>query len=167
MKQLSILRHAKAESPDSAAVDFERKLTERGQHDAQRIGKILKHMKPPVEWVLSSPADRALETTNLVLSILDEKPYVNWQQGIYEASPGTLLHLLSGIPDGIEHALIVGHNPGLEELVAGLCNGVAAHPTITLATATLAHLELDIFSWDQIRWGCGSLQLLVTPKVLR
>ena len=163
MKKLSILRHAKAETPTFSHTDFERNLSERGREDAARIAKVFKRLDSPLEWVLSSPAIRAKQTTEIIVPLLDAKPFVNWQGKIYEASLDTLLHLLAQIPAGIEHALLVGHNPGLEEVVAGLCSNNSAYPHIQLTTATFAHLELDIFSWDQIRLGCGSLHLLVTP----
>ena len=167
MKQLSILRHAKANDATSATSDFERDLTERGRQDLQLLAKVLKPMKPPIEWILSSSAVRCKQTTETISPSLRPQAYINWQVGIYEASPGTLLRLLMEIPDGIEHALLVGHNPGVEELVAGLCHGAEHHMTIRMATATLAYLELDIFSWNQIRWGCGTLQSLIPPKMLR
>ncbi len=90
-----------------------------------------------------------------------------WQEAVYLADADTLLTLLSEAPQDKEHVVLVGHNPGMEELVAGLCTGAPPHLNLQMPTATLAHLRLEIFWWNQIRWGCGQLQLLITPKVLR
>lgn len=167
MKTLSILRHAKAQPSEERLVDFERILTERGVKDTRLVAKVLEQSDTPVEWVISSPAARARQTTEITIAVLDFKRPLLWQEKIYEATPETLLTLLTEIPSGIEHALLVGHNPGLEFLVAGLCNGGPTHLHLHLAPATLAMIELEIFSWDQIRWGCGHLHLLLPPKVLR
>lgn len=167
MKTLSILRHAKAQASDDKIADIERVLTERGQKDARMVAKVLGLFDVAVEWIISSPAARARQTTEATVAVLDFTGPLIWQEKVYEATPETLLALLTEIPSGIEHALLVGHNPGLESLVAGLCNGGPTHLHLHMTPATLAMIELEIFSWDQIRWGCGQLHLLLPPKVLR
>jgi phosphohistidine phosphatase len=77
------------------------------------------------------------------------------------------LHILSSVPAEIEHAVIIGHNPGMEALVSGLCTGSTVRLNLSMPTAALAHLELDIRWWNQIRWGCGQLKILLKPKLLR
>ena len=83
------------------------------------------------------------------------------------ASADTLLELLRRAPEDAEHVVLIGHNPGLEELSAGLCSGASDNSVLTLVTASLAHFELDIARWSQIRWGAGQLRLLVSAKVLK
>lgn len=167
MKTLTIIRHAKAASPEAYATDFDRPLTTRGHKDAKHIGKLLAYLEPPVDWLISSPAARTRETTG---HIIDKSIYPNavvWQEAVYLADADTLLTLLSEAPQDKEHVVLVGHNPGMEELVAGLCTGAPPHLNLQMPTAALAHLRLEIFWWNQIRWGCGQLQLLITPKILR
>lgn len=167
MKVLSIIRHAKAETPDGVSPDFDRALTERGRKDARTLGKVIDTLKPPLEWIVSSTAKRAAQTSQEIVKEASEDPKLVAEERIYGADVNTLLAILTEIPSGIEHAAIVGHNPTLEELISGLCGGTSQPLPVTLATATLAQIELEIFSWDQLRWGSGRLNLLLPAKVVR
>ena len=167
MKTISILRHAKAERPDAYPNDFERPLTERGHKDAQRLGALIAQLEPPVDYVVSSSAMRAAQTADRVASTVGYKKPIVWQEAIYLAASTTLLETLQTTPEAADHVLIVGHNPGLEELASGLCTGSPDGNLLTLATASLAHLVVDISRWSQLRWGGGQLKLLISAKVLR
>ncbi|MDQ3250075.1 MAG: histidine phosphatase family protein [Chloroflexota bacterium] len=167
MKTLTIIRHAKAEPPDDYANDFDRPLTLRGGKDAKHIGKVLARLAPPVDWLISSPALRTRETAEQLVIKLGYKETIVWSEAVYLAEAETLLTVLSEAPQDKEHVVLIGHNPGMEGVVAGLCTGAAAHLNLAMPTAALAHLHLEIFWWNQIRWGCGQLQVLVTPKVVR
>lgn len=167
MKTLTIVRHAKAERPEGYASDFERPLTDRGLKDATRIGEALARLDAPVDWILSSPAERARQTTQRLAAHLSSTRNIQWEPTIYEASADILLDLLGQAPQDIQHVVIVGHNPGMEELVAGLVSGQSNRLNLHMPTAALAHLQLEIVWWNQIRWGCGQLELLITPKVLK
>jgi phosphohistidine phosphatase len=167
MKYLSVLRHAKAERTEDFATDIERPLTSRGQKDAHYMGEILTEIEPAIDWIVSSPSQRTRDTVAAVVSVLKFKRGVVWQDAIYEADAETLLAALSQVPDEVEHALIVGHNPGMEELVSGLAAGAPTRLALTMSAGSLAHLTLEIFGWNQIRWGCGSLHCLLRPKMLR
>lgn len=167
MKYLSILRHAKAERPEDYANDIDRPLTSRGHKDALYMGVILAEIEPAIDWIISSPAQRTRDTIHQVTNALKFKRAVVWQEAIYEAEAETLLTVLAQVPPAMEHVLLVGHNPGLEGLVSGLAAGAANRLQLTMATAGLAHLTLEIFGWNQIRWGCGSLHCLLRPKLLR
>lgn len=167
MKTLSIIRHAKAETAADSISDFARALTERGHKDAHALAKVIDSLKPKVEWIVSSNAKRAMQTAQDLVKVLGDAPTLVLEERIYGADVATLLSVLAEIPSGIEHAALVGHNPTLEELTCGLCSGVNHPVSVTLATATLARVELELFAWDQIRWGCGRLHLLLPAKVLR
>jgi phosphohistidine phosphatase len=167
MRTLSLVRHAKAKGPDAFATDFERPLTDRGHKDAVRIAEVLARVEPPVDWIASSPAERTRQTTEHIVTYLDYTKPLQWEDTIYEADADALLRVLSKVPQEVEHVLLVGHNPGLEELAAGLTAGSSDRLNLHLPTAALAHLQLEIFWWNQIRWGCGQLHLLVTPKVVK
>lgn len=167
MKTLTIIRHAKAESPEEFANDFDRPLSARGRKDAGHVAKFLTRLEPPIDWLISSPAVRTRQTMEQIAAELDLHESIAWQESIYLADVETLLHVLSETPQDMEHVVLVGHNPGMEELVAGLCTGAPPHLNLTMPTAALAHLHLEIFWWNQIRWGCGQIQLLVTPKALK
>ena len=167
MKTLSIVRHAKAERPESHPSDFARPLTPRGHKDAARLGALLANLEPKVDCILSSPAARAAQTTDRLVAELQLPNSVTWEDEIYLAAADTLLELLRRAPEEAQHVVLVGHNPGLEELAAGLCSGAPDNSVLTLVTATLAHFDLDITRWSQLRWGAGQLKLLIPAKVLK
>ncbi len=167
MKNLSILRHAKAEHAEEYPTDIERPLTPRGYKDARQIGDLLTDVEPSIDWIVSSPAQRTRQTASAVTDALKFKRGILWQDAIYEADADTLLNVLAQVPDEMKHVLIIGHNPGMEELISGLVAGAPARMGITMPTSGLAHLTLEVFSWNQIRWGCGTLHSLVRPKLLR
>lgn len=167
MKKLSIIRHAKAVDATSSLADFDRPLTKRGRKDAEHLGKLLARTAPPVDWLLSSPALRTRETTAAIVDTLGYAGRVQWADNAYLAEAETWLDLLSHVPPDMEHVVVVGHNPGIAELVAGLSSGATPRLNLDFPTAALAHLGVEIFWWNQIRWGCGQLQLLLTPKALR
>lgn len=167
MKALTIIRHAKAELPEEYANDFDRPLTPRGRKDASHMAKLLAQLDPPVDWLISSPAVRTQQTAERIIEKLHLDDNIAWQEAIYEADAESLMKVLSEAPQDMEHVVLVGHNPGMEELVAGLCTGAPPHLNLTMTPGALAHLHLEIFWWNQIRWGCGKLQLLVPPKLIR
>lgn len=167
MKSLSILRHAKAENAENHQIDFDRPLTPRGNKDAIIMAELLAQWVPNVDWVVSSPALRTRETALAVTSVLKYKRGIVWQDEIYEAEAETLLNVLSQVPVDMEHVLIIGHNPGMEELISGLAAGTPTRMGISLPTAGLAHLTLEIFGWNQIRWGSGTLEFMLRPKFVR
>lgn len=167
MKYLSIMRHGKAERLEGFPSDQARPLTNRGIKDATLMGTILARSEPAPDWIISSTVVRARQTTErIVESLAFERPVI-WEEHVYEAGAETLLHILSNVPPEIAHAVLIGHNPGLQELVSGLCAGTPDRLGVTLATGAVAHLELEVFWWNQVRWGCGTLQSLVKPKLLR
>ncbi len=167
MKRLTILRHAKAEPPETYPDDSVRPLAKRGEKDAALIADFLNQIDPPVDWILSSPALRAEQTAKIVAKRIAGNSPVIYDEQVYESDAGLLLALLKAIPPEQEHALLIGHNPSLESLVAGLCSGATGSLECRLTTAGMAHLHVEIMRWDQIRWGAGVLQLLVQPRVLR
>lgn len=167
MKSLSIIRHAKAAPPEDYPLDFDRPLTKRGQKDAVHISQFVAVLHPTVDWLISSPAVRTRETTEALVANLGYQKKVQWEESAYLAEAEQWLALLKTAPPDAEHIAIVGHNPGLSDLVVGLAAGPMVTLNFTLPTATIAHLELEIFWWNQIRWGCGQLMLLLPPKPLR
>lgn len=159
MKTLYIFRHAKSSWDNPNLADFDRPLNERGIKSVPVMGEMmLKNNFQPV-IILSSPAVRAKETTNLL------KSYANWQtkiafdERIYEASPQTLLNVISEINEAMESAMIVGHNPGLEGLIKTLTGECEPLPT-----AALAVIDLKTENWGEIINQGGSLREIIRPK---
>jgi phosphohistidine phosphatase len=159
MKTLLILRHAKSswDNPDSS--DFDRPLNQRGLETAPFIGNLMCEKDLRVDLILSSPARRARETTMLVREAAGFDAEIRYDERIYEASPITLLHILAETEDEFDAVLLVGHNPGLEGLIKILTGGGLSMPT-----AALAEIVLEIDFWSKIAADGGKLNFVVRPK---
>jgi phosphohistidine phosphatase len=162
MKTLLLLRHAKSSWKDSDARDFDRPLNQRGLKAAPAIGRLIKKRKLQPDLVLSSPAERARQTTQLVIEASGLKTELRYDERIYEASVARLLEVVSELDDEAGFVMLVGHNPGFEELLEILTG--EAH---NLPTAALACLELNIEKWNKVRADAGRLEWLVKPKKLK
>jgi phosphohistidine phosphatase len=162
MKTLFLLRHAKSSWDDAGLRDFDRPLNERGLEAAPLIGKAMRRRKLQPDLIISSPAVRAKETTGLVHEAAGLKAVVRYDERIYEASTRRLLEIVSLIDDSVGSAMMVGHNPGFEELVAVLTGEAKRMPT-----AALASIELNIESWSEISMDVGKLKWLLKPKDLK
>lgn len=164
MKQLTLIRHAKSDHAASAARDFDRPLSLRGLRDAPLIGKYLRD-KADFELgrVLTSPALRTVTTANLILQEMGQPVGAGLPDArIYEA-PGTqLAEVLQEIPDSVSHAVMIGHNPGLEELTNWLCGRSVLRG---LRTGGMVFLRIA-GTWNDLHEGVGTLQDYVYPAMI-
>lgn len=121
MRELILLRHAHAEPPATGQDDADRPLSVEGLAEAESVGRWLLEQALVPDCVLCSPARRTRETLEAVLGVAG---YVDQriEPEIYEATPGTLIALADRHCD-IGRLMLVGHNPGLEQLVALLSSG--------------------------------------------
>ena len=122
MHELILLRHAEAVPIETSGDDQQRPLSARGEQEAQAAGLWLASHNIRPERVLSSPTRRTDETTRLALAAIDNAPVPQLADEIYDASPGELLALLDQHSD-VGTVMLVGHNPGIERLVALLVEG--------------------------------------------
>jgi phosphohistidine phosphatase len=162
MKKLLLLRHAKSSRDDPGLRDFDRPLNDRGKQDAKLIGRLLRQKKLAVDCVVGSPAKRARQTAEHVLEAAGLPNEILFDERIYEANVHQLLGVLSEIGATHDVALMVGHNPGFEDLVTCLTDR-AAH----MGTASLACVELNLQSWRDIAPRTGQLLWFVTPPELK
>ncbi len=167
MKQITVVRHAKAAPAAESQRDFDRPLAKKGRKQIPRIAPILRRFKEAPDRLISSPAARAIQTAERLVKAIGYRQEIVGEERIYEASPLALLDLLREQPESARHILLVGHNPGLEMLISGLCSGDDARLHLRLPTAGLAHIQCEVVRWQQVRWGCGVLHLLVTPRTAR
>lgn len=118
MKRLLLLRHAKTEPAEQfAGPDIERKLLPIGQAAARRMGMFLVEQGIQPAAILCSNSQRTVETMNHVLRQLKQTtPMVRVEVELYMGSATTILKHLRKLPAEIGSALVIGHNPGLEEL---------------------------------------------------
>lgn len=167
-KQLMILRHAKSDWNTDAASDFERPLAGRGIKDAPRMGSWMGRHGLQPEYVISSPALRAWQTVVPVCRKLGiAETDIHWDGRAYLADVESLLEVLAECPGGAGSVLLVGHNPGLEELVEHLCGDDAARPADgkLLPTATLARITVPD-DWTGLPPDSGSLVGITRPRDL-
>jgi len=171
LKILGLFRHAKSDWQDPRARDFDRPLNERGRRGAAIMGKHVRDHGVRWERMLSSPAIRCAETIEIACQAAGQPVAVQWDRRIYLASSVTLADLLreqSGDPASI---LMVGHNPGLEDLIFDLVPDDGSSPLRDVVeekfpTASFAVLELDIESWADLKDRCGRLVHLTRPRDL-
>jgi phosphohistidine phosphatase len=162
MKTLLILRHAKSSWDDASQSDHERPLNKRGAKDAPRIGALLAEEGLLPDCILGSTAVRVRETVELVTQHSGYRGKIEFRPELYLAHPETYFGVLRELPDACHSAMVVGHNPGLEELLSAVA-GVEEH----LPTGGLAKVELAIDRWLQIDGNVsGKLIQLWRPKEL-
>lgn len=162
MKILLLLRHAKSSWKDESLADQDRPLAKRGLRDAPRVGRLLNEENLLPELILSSTARRARQTVELVTEVAGYSGEVSWLDDLYAAAPEEILELLSALPAYYTTVMVVGHNPGLEELMTLLTDQVDS-----LTTAALAQIDLPVDGWDQVTDETqGKLVNIWRPKEL-
>ena len=163
VRTLLLLRHGKAQ-PDAPNGDKERALIERGLRDSAAMGRKLLEIVGRLDNIVSSDARRAHQTALLAAASAGYTGSITLDEDIYDASLQTLLNVVQRLPDSARCVLLVGHNPGFEELCTALAGDDA--PPSRLPTAGLAHIEFDVARWRDVRPGMGRLQGVYTPKSL-
>lgn len=170
MKRLYLLRHAKAVPAEPALDDHDRALAVRGMHDASAMARYMRKNGFIPELVLSSNSARTHQTTELVLREFEARS--DYRGTLYLAEAGKILALVQATPADVASVMVVGHNPGMEDLA----NLLAREPVRRkervrrdvleekFPTAALAVLDFDIAKWRDIRPGEGALVDFVRPK---
>lgn len=161
MKTLLLLRHAKSSWDDPSLADFHRPLAERGERDAPRIGSALAEQREIPELVISSPAVRAVQTASAVTSHVRYAGEVRLDQRIYGAGSAELLKIVRTLPEEYSTIMLVGHNPGFEDLLGRLA-GKRQH----MSTCNVACIGFQTDRWEDVEDGHGQLQWLLRPKDL-
>ncbi len=139
--------------------DFDRPLNERGLEAAPLMGHMIYENQFQPDLIISSPAKRAKQTAVLVRASAQLESKIQYDEKIYEASPRRLLQIVSEQSDKLESLMLVGHNPGSEELLKTLTGELRP-----MATANLAVVDLQIENWSEIDANCGTLRVLISPK---
>jgi phosphohistidine phosphatase len=162
MKTLLILRHAKSSWGDPSLADHDRPLNARGKRDAPRMGQLLVDQDLTPDLIVSSTAKRARKTAAKVAEACGCKQEVELNGRLYHAYTEDYVHVLRKVDDQHQRVLVVGHNPGLEELVSTLSGEYQ-----TMPTAALAHVVIDIDCWNDLRrTTTGRLVSIWLPKEL-
>lgn len=144
-KMIWLLRHAKADTADSNMEDIDRPLSHHGRQQATRLGEWMQQQGVRPGFVISSPAVRARQTTELVFRSLGvDMNTVYFDPALYIASRRDLLEIIDKQSASAESIMLVGHNPGLEELLIWLCKEPLPRTTDgkLLKPASLAGIRL-------------------------
>lgn len=120
------------------------------------------------DHIICSPARRTRMTWARIAAEIPTHGEVIFPKTAYSADPATLIGLLRAAPAGVRQAMLVGHNPGLQQLAVLLAADRAARDRLSgkLPSGALVILELDIDDWSDIHSGVGRLRDFVTPKQL-
>lgn len=171
MKTLTLLRHAKSGWDDGVERDFDRPLNPKGRRAAQTIGRHLRREALAFDHVVASPAQRVVETVAEVEAGYGASLSPEWDRRLYLAPAAALLEVVRALADAHARVLLVGHNPGLEDLVLDLVPDDAAggaprdaverkYPTAALAELTWSG------GWADVRSGGATLTRFTRPRDL-
>jgi phosphohistidine phosphatase len=150
MRTLLLLRHAKSSWKNPALDDHDRPLNKRGKRDAPRIGKLMAEQKLVPDLVLCSSARRARDTAFTMLRAAGYDGETRILRSLYMSDPESSAETLRRLEGNPATVLVVGHNPGLEELIEALSGEPAELPT-----AGLARVELNVERWSELQLGKG------------
>ena len=157
MKKLLLIRHAKA-THESGYVDFERPLTDKGFEQAELMATRLQAESIQPQTLVASPSLRTLSTANVFSQILGLQPAITHKE-IYDASENALLKVIYELPDNKDFIALVGHNPGISQVLYYLSGAIKEVPPCAVAL-----IEFDADSWAELYEGAGKLTHYDTPK---
>lgn len=164
MKTLCIMRHAKSDWGAGISSDFERGLNPRGQRDAPRMGAALMQWLPG-QSIHASPARRAQQTLE---GLIEGWPSLAEQShhtvpDLYTFEVEDLVRWLQAQQSPSDHLWLLGHNPGLTDLVNWMCGEVLLD---NLPTAGFVQLALAVDHWPDVHRGCAEVQQRLFPRQL-
>jgi phosphohistidine phosphatase len=171
--RLLLLRHAKSDWSGKGD-DQARPLSARGKRTAPRMGDCIRAKGYEPELVLCSTAERTKETLNLVLPALARQPRIRYERSLYLAEWPGLMSDIRAVSSPVSPLMVVGHNPGLEQLAIALAlqaqSAAERRRLQKLAqkfpTAALAVLDFEIADWSNLKPGSGRLIDFVRPRDL-
>lgn len=167
MKTLYLLRHAKSSWSDPTLADFDRPLKGRGRRAAKAMGAYLAECKICPDLILCSGSERTRQTLDLVLKAMGKKVPHEFDDTLYHGAPSGLLRVVHAQDDGLGSLMLVGHNPGMEQL-AWMLSGEADERSldtmrVKFPTGALAVLTSDVERWSDLKRGGARLESFVRP----
>lgn len=170
MKTLTLLRHAKSTWDDPVARDFDRPLNKRGRKAARTIGREMRAQRLEFDQIVASPAVRVVETLVDIVDGYGARLDPDYDKRIYLASAQTLLDIVHEAPAQAQRLLVVGHNPGLENLALLLTReggeGLRSELATKYPTASLVEISLPVERWTDVAEGVGTITRFVRPRDL-
>ena len=173
--RLYIARHAKSSQQHRKLADIDRPLNKRGRRDAAKMAGYLAGLGVRPDWLITSDSVRTRTTAQIISAGLGLDPSnVLTDNRLYLADADTLLDVLRQTPGDRQEVMLIGHNPGVTELVARLTG--AAVPVVRqravgqdatdLPTMAVATLDVPASQWQELNNGCAALVACVAPKQL-
>jgi phosphohistidine phosphatase len=156
MKKLLLIRHAKAEK-DTQVKDIDRPLKYIGIQDATFMAERIKENSIIPELIITSPALRTKTTAEIFADYL-KLPQPTKNKAIYEASEKTLLKVINEFPDEFNFIALVGHNPGIAQILYYLTG-----ETRDVHTCTVAQIDFEIDNWASVSKEIGNLVYYSSP----
>ena len=166
-RELLLLRHAKSDWSIDVG-DFERPLNKRGKKEAQIMGEWMRRQGLTPDWIVCSPARRALKTSEKICKAMEVKTdAIHFHDFMYQSDVKTLIKALADCPPHSERVLLIGHNPELEALLIYLADAIEQpEDGKLLATATLARLRMPD-DWADLHRHCAELVSIVRAASLK
>lgn len=159
---LLLLRHAQATPQNGTpTADYERGLSDFGKNEAEQMGLELQQRGMKPDYVLCSPAKRAMQTATIVAkSVKFPAKDINTHDKLYNAPENALLGRIRELPEKAKHVLLVGHNPALSSVVAYLSH----HSIDMMPTGGLVCIKLPVDNWQDVTLHCGKFEWFEYPK---
>jgi phosphohistidine phosphatase len=168
VRTVFLLRHGKSSWSDSTIADIDRPLAPRGERASRRIAEYMRRKKIRPELVLCSPSVRTRQTLEAIQPSLGKSCTVELVPQLYAASEPELLERLRALPESVNSVMLIGHNPGLQDLALALASqGDLAQLREKFPTGALATLVVDSGNWGALSPGEAQLADYVVPRQLR
>ena len=162
MKTLLVFRHAKSSWKDERLDDHDRPLNKRGNKTVPLMGQLIADQQAVPDLIVSSTAKRAKSTATKAAKAMGYKGKIHYDKTLYMAPPRAYIHSIRQHAKTHKSVMVVGHNPGLEDLLQTMTGTVQPLPT-----AALAEIRLDIDSWHDLQSNTtGKLHNLWLPRAL-
>jgi phosphohistidine phosphatase len=162
LRQLTLLRHAKAAPAAEGQRDFDRPLNERGERDAPEMGERLRLRGARPTLILTSPALRTRQTAQIIARRINYPlEFLQREHELYLASPGQIMAVLARQDDAFRDVIVCGHNPGLTDLA----NELGQAGIDNLPTAGLVTIALGLETWRDLPAARGEVTLIDYPRL--
>lgn len=164
MKYLYLIRHAKSSHKEPGIIDFQRKLTEKGNADALKMGEALRNRECRIDVFLCSPAKRAKQTCQLLAEGLHvSRDLIQYEEVLYLASAETLEKTICQYDGSATALALVGHNPGITDFAHSLCENVHID---NMPTGSVFAIRANIRDWNQFSLAQKEFLFFLQPKLM-
>jgi len=162
MKHIILIRHAKSDWNNEGIKDYDRPLNKRGIRDAPKMAEELKKLIPTIDYVISSPANRAITTCKIFCKEYGyNEDNIKIVEGIYYEGKSAIIKAIEGLPPSTNNVMIFGHNPDISMAATYLSN----HPMGNMPTCSCVCSEYEIDDWSKLKLSRGGLKFFIYPKM--